>query len=41
MFFVFLEAATVMRDDLDKFVENVKLSLKGGSLLGETFPKFR
>jgi len=30
-----------MRDELDKFIVNVKLSLKGGSLLGETFPKFK
>jgi len=29
-----------MRDDLDKFIENVKLTLKGGSILGESFPKF-
>jgi len=43
-FFIFynsLEAATVMRDDLDKFIENVKISLKGGNLLGETFNKFK
>ena len=35
------EAATVMRDDLDKFIDNVKKSLKGGRVDGEDFPKFK
>jgi ubiquitin-conjugating enzyme E2 M len=34
------EAATVMRDNLDQFVANVKKSLKGNSVGGETYPKF-
>jgi hypothetical protein len=29
-----------MRDNLDKFIDNVKLTLKGGSILGESFTKF-
>ena len=33
-------AADVMRDNMDEFIQNVKKSLKGGSLWGETFPKF-
>ena len=34
------DAATLMRDDLNKFIANVKKSLKGGNLFGEDFPKF-
>ena len=30
----------VLRDDLNKFIANVKKSLKGGNLFGEDFPKF-
>jgi ubiquitin-conjugating enzyme E2 M len=34
------EAAGVMRDNIDLFVQNVKKSLRGGNVLGEIFPKF-
>jgi ubiquitin-conjugating enzyme E2 M len=34
------DAATVMRDNLDQFVLNVKKSLKGGYVFNEDFPKF-
>jgi ubiquitin-conjugating enzyme E2 M len=34
------EAATLMRDDLDQFIANVKKTLKGGKHFGEDFPKF-
>ncbi len=33
-------AAEVMRDNMDEFIANVKKSLKGGNMFGETFPKF-
>lgn len=34
------DAATIMRDNIDQFVQNVKKSLKGGYVFGEEFPKF-
>jgi ubiquitin-conjugating enzyme E2 M len=34
------EAAEIMRDDLKKFIDKVKISLKGGEIYGETFIKF-
>jgi ubiquitin-conjugating enzyme E2 M len=34
------DAATIMRDTPDLFVQNVKKSLKGGFVFGEEFPKF-
>lgn len=34
------DAAEVMRDDLKVFITNVKKTLKGGQVFGETFPKF-
>ena len=34
------EAAEIMRDNMDKFIENVKKTLKGGKYFDETFPKF-
>lgn len=34
------DAAEVMRDNLNQFIQNVKKSLKGGSQYGEDFPKF-
>ena len=34
------EAAEIMRDNMDEFVNNVKNSLKGGNLFGRTFTKF-
>ena len=38
--FIFIDAATVMRDDIQMFVDNVKSSLHGGTIDGETYPKF-
>jgi ubiquitin-conjugating enzyme E2 M len=34
------DAATVMRDNPDQFVLNIKKSLRGGYLFGEEFPRF-
>ena len=34
------EAAEVMRDNIDNFIQNVKKTLKGGFNYGEEFPKF-
>lgn len=34
------DASTIMRDNPDQFVQNVKKSLKGGHLFNEDFPKF-
>jgi ubiquitin-conjugating enzyme E2 M len=34
------EAATLMRDNHDQFVSNIKKSLKGGNMFGEDFPRF-
>jgi ubiquitin-conjugating enzyme E2 M len=34
------EAATIMRDDLPKFISNVKLTLKGGKIFEQNFPYF-
>lgn len=34
------DAATVMRDNYDLFVQNIKKSLRGGSMFNSEFPRF-
>ena len=34
------EVANIMRDNLEQFKENIRKSLKGGNMFGQTFPKF-
>ena len=34
------DVATIMRNDMDKFIANVKLTLRGGYFFEQEFPKF-